>query len=166
MPTSYEECSEVVDFVKSVIQENNVDFQALRNHHVNFLGCIREKTTKEGELVSSGKPIEVKKIGPLHAVFIQCHFIIVVDKSRWDISSDTQKKAMIHHALMQHTVDATADGDLKFTKVQPDIQEFTTTVARYGAWSEPLIQFRDIFLRAGEQSAKKVGKELSEKKKE
>jgi hypothetical protein len=156
MPTDYEESPEVLEQITAIVAENNVEFQAIRNHHVRFLGCFKEKTNTDGETVSAGPPVDVKKIGPLHAVFITSHFIIVVDKSRWQVSSEIQKKAMLHHALMTIEVNPGSDGELKFKSRDPDVVEFTTTVERYGAWSEPLLQFREVFMRAGEHAAEQT----------
>jgi hypothetical protein len=66
-------------------------------------------------------------------------FVICLHKETWDILTDHQKEALLHHELSHvgHVED-------KWIVVKHDVEEFLTTFKRYGSWTPNLKILEDI----------------------
>ncbi|MEX3764403.1 putative metallopeptidase [Paraburkholderia phenoliruptrix] len=76
-------------------------------------------------------------------------FLIVLDKGYWDTCGDRRREILVYHELL-HAVQARDKYDApKFDKSgRPvwalkghDVEEFSATVRRYGAWNEDIEEF-------------------------
>ncbi len=122
------------------------EFANLRDNKVVIACCLKVKTNKDGEdEASPGEVVQLKKVSALHKVFIDAHYLMVVDNYGWNnANSEIKQKAMIHKALMR--IDVEEDGgNLKFKARQPDVVEFRATVLRYGTYNESLLDMREAF---------------------
>ena len=145
MPTEYFQDDELAASVGEVLQTKTfTEFNLLREQAVKFLCGFILKTTKEGESQpTTGDPVIVKKISSADQIFLEGHYKLYADKTRWDEASSTNRKAMLHRALMRIEVSVSEDNKVKLKARKPDVSEFQTTVSRFGAWTEDLIAMRD-----------------------
>lgn len=158
MPVEYELNTGLQEIVDQVV--NNPDFTEfaqIRNHELIIKSCLKIKLDENDEPVRpEGEIAELKKIGPLHKVFIQGDFILVMDYYGFLNFGDNLKKAAIHKALMKIKVKESDSGRITYGTRKPDIQEFQATIVRFGAWSETLSTFREALLAAGEAAGQQM----------
>ncbi len=144
----YEVNKELSNALKDLLDDDSMtEFTNIREHEVIILPCMKIKTDKDGESQESpGEVVQMKKVSPLHRVFIEAHYIMVVDYYGWTHAKSTDhQKAMLHKALMRVEVDKDDGGNLKFSARAPDVVEFRATVVRFGAYTEPLLDMREAF---------------------
>ena len=76
-------------------------------------------------------------------------FLIVLDKGYWDTCGDRRREILVYHELLHAAQAEDKYGAPKFDKNGlpvwairgHDVEEFTQTVARYGAWNQDIEQF-------------------------
>ncbi|HET7674631.1 MAG TPA: putative metallopeptidase [Gammaproteobacteria bacterium] len=79
-------------------------------------------------------------------------FLVTLDMEFWAEVDDRQREILVYHEMKHMIHDTDRDGELRFDEdgnpiwalIGHDIEEFTDTVARYGAYSEEL----QVFLSA------------------
>ena len=136
MPTEYECSSELSAVVEEVLGEP--EFEALGSHNIKITSCLKIKTDGDGEPVKSkGDAAQLKKVGPPFSAFIDKQFIIVFDSYHW-LNFVQRRAAAVHKALMRIKVQVKDNGDISVGTRQPDVQEFTATLRRYGAYNDEL----------------------------
>jgi hypothetical protein len=135
------------EMVGMVADETLSEFGPLRDLAIVILSCVKVRMNKDGETEAcSGDPVAVKKVGPAERLFMpkKPHFIVSVDYGTWDAADERQRKIIVHRALMRIAAEKTDEG-MKVGMRKPDILEFTTTVARFGAYNDPLLTLREAF---------------------
>jgi hypothetical protein len=69
-------------------------------------------------------------------------FCIVVSYAAWTLLSEKQKSALIDHELSHCQVDETDEGEITYSIVRHDVEEFTNVARRWGAYSHDLTLFK------------------------
>lgn len=155
----YEVNAKFAKDVEAVLGNNSfTEFNPLREQEVQILTEICTRTDKEGEHVEcKGNPIVCKKIPTQYAVLIgkKAHYLMVGDYYFWTHASDTQKDAAIHRALSSIKVDKDKKGKIRLGRQPPEIQEYRATVARFGAWNEPLVDMKEALKTSAKLFAEK-----------
>jgi len=149
----YIEHKEFSDAVEEMLSDVSVvEFNPIREQDITVLSLVVVRTNTDGEEEEpKGKPIVCKKISPLFTALTKAHYLLVCDNYFWNHADGTQQKAALHHALMQINVEKTKKGAIKLGTRKPEVQEFRSTVARYGAYTENLLDFRQAFQRSAKQ---------------
>jgi len=108
----------------------------------------REKLTKAGR-IDLGKP---KKAGALLRLLAGVDFVVTLNWSAWQELTPRQRLALLDHELEHCTTDQQSGAP----RVRHhDLEEFTSVVERWGAWTPDLAEFKaaleqlDIFEPAG-----------------
>lgn len=136
MPTEYEPNQQLEQLVSEVLSEP--DFHSLVEHEVKVASCLKIKMNDDEEYVQSpGDAAQLKKVGPPFTAFIDQHFILVFDAYAWN-NFPQRRSAAIHKALMRVKLKISDSGDIKLGTRAPDVQEFTATLRRYGAYNDEL----------------------------
>lgn len=136
MPTEYEQNQQLDELVAAVLEEQ--EFGPLRDHGVKIASCLKIKMDDNDEYVpSTGDPVQLKKVGPPFLAFIDYNYVLVFDAFAWNNHSH-RRAASIHKALMRIKLRVTDSGVIKLGTRAPEIQEFTATLRRYGAYNEEL----------------------------
>lgn len=149
----YIEHNEFSEAVENMLADTSiVEFNPIREQDIRVLSFVVVRTNADDEEVEpKGSPIVCKKIPPLYALIAKALYMVVCDNYFWNHADEIQQKAALHHALMQINVEKTKKGAIKLGTRKPEVQEFRSTVARYGAYTESLLDFRQAF----QNSAKK-----------
>jgi hypothetical protein len=137
------------------------EFAPLRDNKIKVLACTKVKVQEEEEQPCSGDPVSVKKVSDLHRVFIDGHYIVVVDHYTFNHLNDLQLKALLHSALMHISVETTESG-IKLGTRKPDIRVFQATINRFGAYTDALLGLRECLIAAGKRFADMVTTESTE----
>lgn len=134
----------LTDFVnKFVADEHLNEFGPIQRSEVKFACAYILRSTNEGEAQpTKGDVVTVKKVGTSDRVFMDYHYKLYFDHSRWSVVDETRQRAVLHKALMRVNVTATEAGGIKFGTRAPDISEFQATVARFGPWTDELRAFK------------------------
>ena len=136
MPTEYEPNQQLELLVTEVLEDP--DFHALLEHEVKVTSCLKIKMNEDEEYVQSpGDAAQLKKVGPPFTAFIDQHFILVFDAYAWN-NFPQRRSAAIHKALMRVKLKISESGVIKLGTRAPDVQEFTATLRRYGAYNDEL----------------------------
>ena len=137
--------------LKVMTDPGHPEFKPLVAHNIQIGACMKEHSTGDGEPVpGKGNPVTVQKISGAARQFSNAEFIVIIDAHRYAGASPMQQQAMLHHGLMKIAVEE-KDGVVKKAMRQPDIAEFTTTVARFGTYSEDLHGLREAMEEAGQR---------------
>jgi hypothetical protein len=86
----------------------------------------------------------------MHRLFIDAHYLVVVDQYTYNHLDDIQVSALIHSALMRIGVEETESG-VKLGTRKPDIMVFQATINRFGAYTPDLKGLRDCLVAASER---------------
>ena len=134
MPTEYEVRQDLTDEVDRVF--SGPDFGTVREFGVIIKSCLIIKTVgddSEDFAPCRGDAAKLKKIGPPFSTFMDGHFILVFDAGVWEnFHGTTRVECAIHKALMRIQAEVSDSGDLKVRTRNPDFQEFSSTIRRYG----------------------------------
>ena len=77
-------------------------------------------------------------------------FLIILDDAYWEDATPREREILVYHELLHATQAIDKHGEPRFDRetgrpvwsIRPhDVEEFTETVARYGAWNEDLKRF-------------------------
>lgn len=104
-----------------------------------------DKASKKG-----GRPIlgRAKKISGFLEWVIESDFLIEIALDEWNNLSEHQRVALVDHMLEYCTgVEDEKNGAMKWTSREPDVQEFSTILDRYGAWNQTLAGFVSVAKR-------------------
>lgn len=156
----YEKSKELSDAVDDMLADTSVvEFNPIREQDITVFSLMAIRTNTEGEEEEpKGKPITCRKIPTVFAELTEGHYLIVADNYFWNHTDDNQKKAALHHALMQINVEKNKKGEIKLGTRKPEVQEFRSTIARFGAYNDTLLDFRQAFQASAKQftESKKV----------
>jgi hypothetical protein len=144
----YEQNQDFSQAVYEMLADKTItEFNPLREYEVKVFALLCIRTDKDGEHVEgTGAPVVCKKISPPFQVLTKGHYLIIGEYYFWTHANEIAQKAALHRALMQIEVEKDDEKKtLKFKSRKPDIQEFRSTVARFGAWNESLLDFREAF---------------------
>lgn len=157
MPTEYVEDKEMADAVTEMLGEMSyTEFNLIREHEVKIevRSCVR--VDKNGENAKpKAEPVAVKRVSDADKTVVNTDYIFIVDNSAWAEANEVQREAIIHRGLMKIDIEA-GEGKIKLKTKKPNVVEFTETIARFGAYHEPLILMRDAMTLASKQVAKKL----------
>lgn len=146
--TEYEDNHEFTKAVQSMLADKTLtEFIPLREQNIKLFALLSIRTDAQGEHVEAkGTPIVCKKIPPHFEVLTKGQYLIIGDYYFWTHANEIAQQAALHRALMQ--IEIEKDEEKKTVKLKsrkPDVQEFSTTVARFGAWNDALLGFREAF---------------------
>lgn len=144
MSVEYTPNDEMTQAVSDLIGNADYEeFAPIREQELLFMVASMVKMDKDGgALPTAGEPVIVRRVGAADAVFIQGHFKVYVCNTRWDEAGETQRKAMLHRALMRVEVDK-GEKSIKIGMRKPDVCTFQQTIVRFGAWDNDLIVLRN-----------------------
>lgn len=161
--TEYVEDVELNTAVTEVLNNKEFgEFSELRNNKVKVLPLMRIKTNKEGEhQPCKGIPAQVKKVSDIHkAAGIDADLILVVDYYAWNhpkgLNPGNTLRAILHFALKTVEVTKNEEGQVKISKVDPDVVMFKDTIKRYGVFEEDLGEVREILNAAAQESTRRL----------
>ncbi len=103
----------------------------LKNACIAYL--FKEKSTSRGRSPAA----TAAKLGPRDIHISSYEFVIVVLWDRWKKMDLVTRVALVDHELEYCGVDDNGN----FIKIEHDIEEFNTTVQRWGAWEPSLVEF-------------------------
>ena len=131
------------------------------NESVTIFSLLCIRTNKQDEYVQGkGPTIVCRKIpGPFQAL-TGGHYLVIADYYFWNHADELQQRAKLYHALMHIDIDKNDEGELKLGTRKPNVQVFTSEVARFGAHTEGLLDIREAL----KQSAKQFAETLKPKK--
>lgn len=103
-----------------------------------------DKASKKG-----GRPVmgKAKKITGFMEYLAEADFLIEVPLDIWNDLSEAARTALVDHLLESCTGVEGDDGTMKWTGREPDVQEYSTILDRYGAWNEQLVGFVSVAKR-------------------
>ncbi len=103
---------------------------------------VSKASTKNGREVW-GKP---KKLSGLFEWYAEKDFLIEVAKDKWDGLDAQQRTALVDHLLECCTgeEDEEDGGAMKWKIRDPDVQEFSSILQRYGVWHKGLHTFVSV----------------------
>ena len=136
--------------VEAVVSDTKfTEFNALRELEVKIAAVVCTRTNNDDEHVPcKGTPITSKKLPPLFQLLTGFHYLVVGDYYFWTHTTDKRKNAAIHGALSSIHVERTKAGSISLKMIKPDIQAHSVTVARFGAYDEPLENCMEAFKRS------------------
>jgi hypothetical protein len=137
---------ELTEMVTAMLANQNLkELQTLYEHQVIILCCARVCMDENGETMSSGAPVKLKKLSEVERVFVadHAHYIVVVDYHWWKTATERQKLANLFDHLMTIKPEAKEDG-LALKKREPSIGvKYAETLAYFGPYDEPTLLLRD-----------------------
>ena len=100
---------------------------------------------KDATWNKNGKPCagEVKLMSPYHHVLTGYDFGIIINYKYWLELDNRLREAVLDHLLSSCTADEDKDGNLKWKKESPSVNEFPEVIGRFGAYTEELRIFDD-----------------------
>lgn len=146
--------------VASIIEDStSAALNSIRQQEVKITPILRVKTDKDGESeAGSGAPAKIQKVNELLHLFVDSHYLLVVDNHTYLNSSSIN--ASIFNALCSIDVKVD-DGKIKLAIKKPEIQVFAATLQEYGAYDESLLGLRDWMNTAKSNAAKSFVAKLS-----
>lgn len=133
------------------------EFNALAKANLVFLCAFVTKTgTDETPVATTGDPVRLGRVSAADHIFLNAHYKIIVDHTRWDAMNETGQDALLHRALMHIEVDHTDAGALRLKRRRPDVSEFTATVSHFGAWTQGLLELRERLDAARKAAKQKI----------
>lgn len=131
-----------------VANKSITEFNPLREHEIKLLTQLCIRTNKDGDHVEGpGAPIVCKKVPAAYRELIDGDYVIIADYYFWNHNDEIKQKAALHRALMQIEVEEkekdNGEKKLMMKMRKPEIQEFRSTVARFGAYNDALLDFRE-----------------------
>jgi hypothetical protein len=136
------------------------DHAHLAEYEVRFEYLLKvDALTKGGKMVL-GAVHEPMVQGKLRDLFLQLlhgffgyipDFLIIIDREFWQSATPVQREALIYHELCHVKQQVDKFGELRFDRdgnavmgiCEHDVAAFNAEVARYGAWSDDLVAFRE-----------------------
>ena len=154
----YESNNDFSQAVHSMMADKTItEFNPLREQDVKVFALLCIRTDSEGEHVEGkGAPILCKKIAAPYEVLTKGKYLIIGEYYFWTHANEVAQKAALHRALMQVEIEKDEEKKtVKFKTRKPEIQEFRSTVARFGAWNDSLLDFREAFKTAAKALVEK-----------
>ncbi len=165
MPIEYAGDDEMAQAITDMIgDETYSEFDPIRQQETKILVAAMVKTDKDGvQEPTKGEPVIIRKVSAADKPFIDGHYKVYIDKTRWDEANELQQKAMLHRGLMRINIESKESG-IKLGTRKPDVLTFQATIVRFGAWEEELIQLRNN-LQAAQSKAKTTAAEPAKARK-
>lgn len=86
-----------------------------------------------------------QKVSGLWEWALERDFVIQVAQDKWNELDETQRTALVDHLLESCTGEEDEDsGEMKWKIRDPEVQEFSSILKRYGAWHVGLQSFVQI----------------------
>jgi len=147
-----------------IADESMNEFAPLRDLAVTVLSCVKVRMDKDGNTEPcKGDPVAVKKVDPVSRMFMpkKPHFLVVVDFGAWSDADERQRKILAHRALIRIAAEKTDEG-MKLGMKKPEVLEHTATVARFGAFSDSLLNMREAFRNSAHRLLPQVEEPVSD----
>ena len=118
----------------------------IANYHphlaeARMLYAFVDKASKKGGRELLGK---VQKVGGWQEWALEKDFLLLVPLDKWNDMQANQRTALVDHLLERCAGEEQEDGSYKFSTKDPDVQEFTSILRRYGVWHNDLIDFVSV----------------------
>ncbi len=145
MPNNIEYSAEkeLTQFVDDLINDPRYsELAGLRENKIRVLACFSIRTGDDGETQPcKGEPISLKKVSDVERIFVKdkAQFILVVDYHAWEQWNEKLRTACIYHHLVSLDVQKGEHG-IKIKRVKCPVQVHTQEAARFGAYSQPLLE--------------------------
>lgn len=148
MAVEYESSQEITDLIDSMIAEQP-EFSGLAVNNIKIVGCFKIDMANETDYKPCKGPAAViKKISSHYTAFLDdFKYVLVFDAGVWQ-NHPQQRGPAVHKALMRIGVNVDDNGKVKLSTRQPDVQEFTATLRRYGTALTNTDEYLRTFLSA------------------
>jgi hypothetical protein len=136
------------------------EFNELRKHDIGIVGLLVTKTDTNGDSVpAKGDPVKIVKISPAIKPLVRngAQYAMYVNNYEWTCQEGlATREVLVHRALMGIDVQE-VKGKIKLGKRKPDINEFSATIMRFGAYSNDLLGIKEMLLKGAQKVAAAIG---------
>lgn len=156
--TEYTEEKDFKDAIEDMLAEKSFpEFNPIREHEavIFSLMCVR-MNSKEEEVQGKGPPIILKKMPAPFQVLTSGHYLLIADHYFWTHENEERKKGALYHALMHIEIIDPAKGPVKFGTRKPPVQAWPSEIAKFGAHTDVLLDFREAFKFGANQFAESM----------
>jgi hypothetical protein len=88
---------------------------------------------------------KAKKVSGIFEWYAEKDFMLEIAKDKWDELDATQRRALVDHLLECCTGELNEESQKMSWKLRdPEVQEFTSILQKYGAWHSSLIPFISV----------------------
>lgn len=142
MAKSWEEATDTVGVIAGGLIPNY--HPELATARISYV-FVSEASTKGGQDIRG----RVKKVAGFLEWALDVDFIIEIAQDKWQELEPSQRTALVDHLLERCTgeEDEKNGNEMKWKLREPDVQEFSSILDRYGAWHQQLAGFVSIAKR-------------------
>ena len=134
MPRVFSEAESVESLAKGLIPNYHPELVDARIMYV-----FVDKASKKGGKELWGK---AQKVAGVWEWAVEKDFVLTIPADKWMTLEESQKTALVDHLLERCTgEDDEKTGETKWMVREPDVQEFSNILERYGAWHADLERF-------------------------
>jgi hypothetical protein len=129
-----------IELVADRVISDNIAFRSLQEIELVYL--LNNKPADATDL-SDGidSIVRAVKAPPIWRFLSDTHVAIWVVAAYWRIFDETQRRAIVTHALSHVSIDETDEGDVKVKIVGHDVEEFHRVAVQFGAWTTGVATF-------------------------
>lgn len=141
----YTEQQDFKDALEDMINEKAYpEFNPIREQEVVIFGLMRvQMNSKDEEIQGKGSPIVLKRIPPPFQTLTNGHYLVICDHYFWEHEDEKKKKGALYHALMHIDIKTSDKGTITLGTRKPPVQAWPSEVAKFGAHTEVLMDFRE-----------------------
>jgi len=137
MPADYSPAESVQAIAQSLLPTYHPELSTAR---ISYL--FIDRVPKKGGRELYGK---VVKVSGRWESLTELDFIVEVPLPKWNDFSEDQRTALVDH-LLEHCSgeEDESTGEYKWSRREPDVQEFSTILQRHGIWHDGLTSFVQV----------------------
>jgi hypothetical protein len=137
MAQTYETAEAVESIAASLIPTEHPELATAR-----FIYVFAEKSSNKGGREVWGK---VRKLSGVLQWLLEKDFLIEVALDKWNEFTELQRRAGVDHLLERCTGEEDEKtGEMVWKCRDPEVQEFSSILNRYGVWHEGLSSFIEV----------------------
>ena len=84
---------------------------------------------------------KIRKATPVEHHIAEIDLVVIINEEVWHRIDDASRTALIDHELCHVDVEVTDHGEVKYSMVDHDLEEFNAIVRRHGAWRDSIRHF-------------------------
>lgn len=156
--TEYVDEKEFKDAIEDMLDDVTFpELNPIREHEVVLFGliCVR-MNSKDEEVQCKGAPIILKKLPAPFQTLMEGHYLLIGDHYFWTHADEKKKKGALYHALMHIEITVPEKGPVKYGTRKPPVQAWPSEVAKFGAHTEVLLDFREAMKTGANQFAESM----------
>jgi hypothetical protein len=159
MPKYFDHAEIVENIASGLIPNYHSDLATARILYV----FVSEASKRNGKEVLG----KVQKVSGVTEWAIEKDFMVIVAQDKWQELTDSQRTALVDHLLERCVGEEDENtGDMKWKVRDPDVQEFSSILNRYGAWMEDLQNFVSVAHKINLDGLMEEGEEEEEEEEE